>query len=297
MAYTGTGTQSDPFVVTTFADFLSCVAQEGVYVEVGADLDAAAEGFGYISPIDVKAVEVYGTAGDTLRKISNVTVEGNAVFDFRYSTTVATDITIQCLHMENWTWKATSNPYVTSHSPTMFYRSNGSAYLRQCKMSVSVTAALSSSTPLRLKDRVFTADSAFVMDLHNVSNFIPCSSYYSYNGSSNTTFSIDGNGTTTWTAGTSSNTIWVNCTNTGIVLKNMEVTGGPGISDGEGFSYLVFEDCTLPGESAIYAVKESNLICFAGTTSDESARVNSGTVVTQSQLKDKAYLQSIGWLP
>ena len=49
MAYTGTGTQSDPFVVTTFADFLTCVAQEGVYVEVGADLDAAAEG-GFISP-------------------------------------------------------------------------------------------------------------------------------------------------------------------------------------------------------------------------------------------------------
>ena len=81
MAYTGTGTQSDPFVVTTFADFLTCVAQEGVYVEVGADLDAAAEGYGYIEPIDVRAVEVYGTAGDTLRKISNVTVEGNALFD------------------------------------------------------------------------------------------------------------------------------------------------------------------------------------------------------------------------
>jgi hypothetical protein len=77
----------------------------------------------------------------------------------------------------------------------------------------------------------------------------------------------------------------------------MEVTGAPGFNRGEGFSYLVFEDCTLPGSSAIYAVKESNLICFAGTTSDESARVNSGTVVTQSQLKDKAYLQSIGWLP
>lgn len=290
MAYTGTGTQSDPFVVTTFADFLTCVAQEGVYVEVGADLDAAAEGFGYISPIDVKAVEVYGTSGDTLRKISNVTVEGNALFDLHRG---SGDQSLIRLHFENWTWKAATTPYVTSHFPIMFYSNGGSPTIRYCKMSVSATASDGSVT-LKLKSRVFTADSAFVMDLHNAGNFIPCSSSNNDDGSRNTTFSIDGNGTTTWAA---ANNRWVYCTNTGIVLKNMEVTGAPGFSSGDGFSYLVFEDCTLPGSSAIYAVKESNLICFAGTTSDESARVNSGTVVTQSQLKDKAYLQSIGWLP
>ena len=295
MAYTGTGTQADPFVVTTFADFLTCVAQEGVYVEVGADLDAAAEGFGYISPIDVKAVEVYGTAGDTLRKISNVTIEGNAVFEFRYSTTVATDITIQCLHMENWTWKAASNPYVTSHTPVMFYRSNGSGYLRQCKMSVSVTAA-DSTTVLRLKSRAVTADCAFVIDMHNTVNFVPCSNT-SVDAFSNTTVSIDGSGTTTWVAGTSSGQRWQYCTNTGIVLKNMKVTGAPGFNSGDGFSYLVFEDCQVPSTFAVQGQKESNLICFAGTTDASGATVNSGTVVTQSQLKDKAYLQSIGWLP
>lgn len=295
MAYTGTGTQSDPFVVTTFSDFLSCVAQEGVYVEVGADLDAAAEGFGYISPIDVKAVEVYGTAGDTLRKISNVTVEGDAVFEFVYHLSSA-EKSIQRLHLENWTWKAVQNLGVTNHTPVMFYSNGGSPTIRYCKMSVSATAS-DSSTILRLKSRVFTADSAFVMDLHNAGYFIPCSSSNNYDGSRNTTFSIDCNGTTTWAAGTAANNRWVYCTNTGIVLKNMEVTGAPGFNSGDGFSYLVFEDCTLPGTSAIYAVKESNLICFAGTTSDESARVNSGTVVTQSQLKDKSYLQQIGWLP
>ena len=294
MAYTGTGTQADPFVVTTFADFLTCVAQEGVYVEVGADLDAAAEGFGYISPIDVGATEVYGTSGDTLRKISNVTVEGNAVFEFVYQSSSAAK-SIQRLHLENWTWKATSTPAVSSHIPIMFYSNEGEATIRYCKMSVSAMASVSSTT-LRLKNRVFTADSAFVMELHNAENFSP--SYASTaDGSRNTTISIDGKGTTTWAATASASYRWQYCTNTGIVLKNMEVTGAPGFYGGDGFSYLVFEDCTLPGTSAIYAVKESNLICFAGTTSDESSRVSSGTVVTQSQLKDKAYLQSIGWLP
>lgn len=293
MAYTGTGTQADPYVVTTFADFLTCVAQEGVYVEVGADLDAAAEGYGYISPIDVKAVEVYA---ESMKKISNVTIEGNAVFEFVYQSSSA-EKSIQRLHLENWTWKATSTPAVSSHTPIMFYSNGGEQTIRYCKMSVSVTAS-SSSTGLRLKSRVFTADSAFVMDLHNAANFTPCSSSLSYDGSRNTTISIDGNGTTTWAVGTSSTTNrWQYCTNVGIVLKNMEVTGAPGFNGGNGFNYLVFEDCTLPGSSTIYCVTTSNLVCFAGTTSDESARVNSGTVVTQSEIKDKAYLQSIGWLP
>lgn len=295
MAYTGTGTQADPFVVTTFADFLTCVAQEGVYVEVGADLDAAAEGFGYIEPIAVRATNVYA---DSMNKISNVTIEGNAVFEFVYQSSSA-EKSIQRLHLENWTWKATSTPAVSFHTPNipiMFYSNDGNPTIRYCKMSVSAMAS-SSSTGLRLKSRVFTADSAFVMDLHNTGNFTPCGSSNTYDGSLNTTFSIDGNGTTTWVAGTSASARWQYCTNTGIVLKNMTVTGAPGLNSGEGFSYLVFEDCTLPGTSAIYAMKESNLVCFAGTTSDESARVNSGTVVTQSQLKDKAYLQSIGWLP
>lgn len=292
MAYTGTGTQSDPFVVTTFADFLTCVAQEGVYVEVGADLDAAAEGFGYIDPIAVRATKVYA---DSMKKISNVTIEGNAIFEFVYQSSSA-EKSIQWLHLENWTWKATSTPAVSSHIPIMFYSNGGEPTIRYCKMSVSAMAS-SSSAGLRLKSRVFTADSAFVMDLHNAGNFTPCGGTSTYEGFRNTTISIDGNGTTTWVAGTSNNNRWVYCTNTGIVLKNMEVTGAPGFNSGDGFSYLVFEDCTLPGTSTIYAVKESNLICFAGTTSDESAKVNSGTVVTQSQLKDKSYLQQIGWLP
>lgn len=293
MAYTGTGTQADPYVVTTFADFLTCVAQEGVYVEVGADLDAAAEGYGYISPIDVKAVEVYGTSGDALRKIENVTVEGNALFDMHNGTG---DQSLIRLHLENWTWKAASNPYVTSHVPILFYRTNGSGYLHECKVSVSATAA-TSSTSSRLTNRIIVSDSAFVVQMHDFSNFQPTGGTTSSDGWNNATISIDGNGTTTWVAGTSSSQRWQYCTNTGIVLKNMEVTGSPGFNSGEGFSYLVFEDCQAPSTFIVQGQKESNLICFAGTTDASGVTVNSGTVVTQSQLKDKAYLQSIGWLP
>ncbi len=223
-----------------------------------------------------------------------MTVEGNALFDMRNS---SGSQSVSRLHLENWTWKATSDPYVTSHVPVMFNRTNGNGYLHECKVSVSATAG-TSSTGTRLTNRIIVSDSALAVQMHDFDNFQPNgNNASSSDGWNDTTISIDGNGTTTWAAGTAASQRWQFCTNVGVVLKNMEVTGAPGFNSGNGFNYLVFEDCTLPGSSAIYCVTTSNLVCFAGTTSDESARVNSGTVVTQSQLKDKSYLQQIGWLP
>lgn len=289
MAYTGTGTQSDPFVVTTFADFLECVAQEGVYVEVGADLDAAAEGFGYISPIDVKAVEVYA---DSMKKISNVTVEGNALFVLRKD---SGDQSLIRLHLENWTWKAADEPKILSNSPTMFYRSSNHGYLHQCKVSVSVTAN-TAATVCQTGYRFNFSDSAIVMKQYG-GKWIPNSASSAYESWVNTTVSVDGTGTVSWAATGSGVNRALYCANAGFVVKNMNVPskkGGFG-SGGQGFSYMVFEDCVIDGD--VYAVKESNLICFAGTTDASGVTVSSGTVVTQSQLKDKSYLQQIGWLP
>ena len=290
MAYTGTGTQADPFVVTTFADFLTCVAQEGVYVEVGADLDAASEGYGYISPIDVKAVEVYGTAGDTLRKISNVTVEGNAVFDMHNGTG---DQSLIRLHLENLTWKAALNPYVTSHVPVMFNRTNGNGYLHECKVSVSATAA-ASNTNIRMVNRTSITDSAIVMEL-NSGIWYPNMNNNENEAWINSTLSLNGTGAAVWDVGTSTTDRIRKSTNCGFVLKNMVCSGSCAFYTAS-FSYIVYEDCDLTGATILYG-DSSNLFCFAGTTSDESARVSSGTVVTQAQIKDKAYLQSIGWLP
>lgn len=40
MAYTGTGTEADPYVVTNLTDFITCVDKGESYVKVGADIDA-----------------------------------------------------------------------------------------------------------------------------------------------------------------------------------------------------------------------------------------------------------------
>ena len=43
MAYTGTGTQSDPYVVSTLPDLITCLSNGNVYVKVAADIDCAQE--------------------------------------------------------------------------------------------------------------------------------------------------------------------------------------------------------------------------------------------------------------
>lgn len=294
MAYTGTGTQSDPFVVTTFADFLECVAQEGVYVEVGADLDAAAEGFGYIEPIDVKAVEVYGTSGDTLRKIANVTVEGTKCLNF-CSTSQSPDQYMRWLHLENWTWKCTD-----SASDFLIRSTNGTAVLKDCKMSASLSLPAVSSatqTSARLQNKLALIGCALILEAHNGVIQPNYSSNQNFN-ITDTTLRITGYDGAKLKAGTSAaDNRFPYCSNAGIILKNIEVQSVTGINGGDGFSYIVLEDCPMPATSTVYAASVTNLVCFAGTTDASGATVTSGTVVTQSQLKDKAYLQSIGWLP
>lgn len=287
MAYTGTGTQADPFVVTTFADFLTCVAQDGVYVKVDADIDAAAEGYDYIDPIDVKAIKVYA---DSLKKISNVTVEGNALFDLHNGTG---EQSIMQLHLENWAWKAMAEPRVTSHVPVMFYRSNGSGYVRYCKVSVSVTPQTSDTT-YYLHNLLTIADSAIVVQQHG-GKFLPQPAQNSVKR--NTTIRIEGSNGATYPSTSANANRFGSCTNVGIILKGMIITGSFGFYGGNGFGYMVCEDCTVPASGTVFGVNASNLICFAGTTDASGLTVDSGTQITQAQLKDKAYLQSIGWLP
>lgn len=292
MAYTGTGTQADPYVVTTFTDFLTCVAQDGVYVKVDADIDAAAEGYDYIEPINVAARKVYA---DSMKKISNVTIEGNAVMEFTSSSTQAIDVpSVMRLHLENWAWKAASNPYIISHVPIMFHRNLSTiGVVRYCKVSISTTAQ-TSDTNVKLQGRMAIMDSAFVMQLHG-GQLLP--QINNSDTKEKTTIRIEGSEGATYPASNSSGNRFGYCTNAGIILKGMTITGNPGFNGGNGFGYMVFEDCVMPSSGTVYAVNQSNLICFAGTTDASGMTLNGGTQITQAQLKDKSYLQSIGWLP
>lgn len=65
MAISGTGTATDPYIPTTFADFKTCVGQTGVYVCLMQDIDVSKDSIyktGITEPLTISCRYVYGTA-------------------------------------------------------------------------------------------------------------------------------------------------------------------------------------------------------------------------------------------
>ncbi|MBR0483932.1 MAG: hypothetical protein IJJ69_04030 [Oscillospiraceae bacterium] len=114
MAYTGTGTEADPYLVSTFADFLTCVAINGAYVKVTADIDASQEE-AYQSaietPITFSAAKVYA---DSMKEISNAIVQAVTLFLLNS----AYDCTIENIYFKDVIYKCYSDNSVVFHSVT-----------------------------------------------------------------------------------------------------------------------------------------------------------------------------------
>jgi hypothetical protein len=65
MAISGTGTASDPYIPTTFADFKTCVGRNGAYVCLTQDIDVSKDSVyktGITSSLNITCRYVYGTA-------------------------------------------------------------------------------------------------------------------------------------------------------------------------------------------------------------------------------------------
>lgn len=96
MAYTGTGTEADPYLVSTFTDFITCAAVSGAYVKVVADIDAADDELysGEIEDtITIACTKLYA---DTKKKIEGITCKNS---DFFTMTSAGTIENIQLLNM------------------------------------------------------------------------------------------------------------------------------------------------------------------------------------------------------
>ena len=77
MAYTGTGTEADPYLVSTLSDFLTCAAMADAYVKVTSDIDAADDpGYGGLitDTIQVSCRKLYA---DAEKKISGIVVQND----------------------------------------------------------------------------------------------------------------------------------------------------------------------------------------------------------------------------
>lgn len=133
MAYTGTGTQQDPYLVSTFADFLTCIAQTNAYVKITADIDASQEEAyqsAITSPISLNAKKIYA---DTLLKIENFAVTGSNVF---YANLFG-QTEIENINFRNIVFKQTANSYLFRKSAVSNVQK---PIFRNCQFSFVVSA-------------------------------------------------------------------------------------------------------------------------------------------------------------
>ena len=307
MAYTGTGTQEDPYLISTFADFLECIAIDGAYVKVTKDLDAATEGFEYIDPITIEATQVYA---DEKAVIQNVTILGSTEAgsqSFIYAdTTSAKAVGLQKLHFKNWTLKA-----VNWNSSTFYVFDNPGAKpgfnITACTFEMEILCAGRPCAFMGSHQAYLTcAWSAFGITVRegDASGFI-------FNGTNSSTllqycnvhlYSPDASAlrnnffTTANVSGIIVEGFTLNTSQaTSAKVVSMSLLGG-----GTGYSYIVLKNCVVPDTIVEYrttstAAKE-NLICLDGTDG-ETFTFSGITNLTPEQLKSEEYLQSIGWLP
>ena len=131
MAYTGTGTEADPYLVSTFADFLTCVAVEGAYVKVTADIDASQEEnyiYGIDTAVTVNAAKVYA---DEVKSISNVAVNGT-LYAIQFNNCICENIWFR-----NWIFR----PTASNNSQTLIALSGADTILRNVYGSMEFVCA------------------------------------------------------------------------------------------------------------------------------------------------------------
>ena len=280
---TGTGTQNDPYIVDNTADFLEAVAQSGAYVQLGSDIDAAADGYDYIGSVTVNALSINGN-GYVIRNATFQPGSSNRCFSIGNANTVLRDISfLDCSVKPSGT------------SATFIYGN------------------LNSFIGMKLSLQAQPSSEFILFDRTNVSN---CAADITMNGGiiyihvgasslSNSTFYIRGNyGFDRTIKG--SNILMLNVYNIGVVFDgSISPSNQTYIGDYTKFvgCYFAFADSASISESgglAVYLGRYSSTgqnVVFSVGDSLNVTTPSEFPSLTTAQMKSESYLQSIGWLP
>lgn len=299
---TGTGTQSDPYVVYTLAELLSVNGAN--YITLGADIDANAEGYEYVlEPIKI------GGNGNSCKfdgaghKISNLTIDAGSFFQFYtgsgYNTgyLVNTDF-INCKQIGTGAFIGN----ISSNRNT--------SYIQNCKFSIAINKKNDGATFLdaNLIMTECAVDITYSYVLSNISIF---SSGDTVERSTVLVRTSDGsvlpiagliaNGVT----GTyvDSGFIFVGCTFTASGMSICIKPSSSGQSLSVQHTYFVFDNCVYSYQASIILVgftptsANSVLCCISDCENMQYADNAHYSQITKEQIQSKEYLQSIGWLP
>lgn len=282
---TGTGTQNDPYIVDNTADFLEAVEQSDVYVQLGSDIDAAADGYDYIGSVTVNALSINGN-GYAIRNATFQPGSSNRCFSIGYANTVLRDISfLDCSVKPSGT------------STTFIYGNNNSF----SGMKLSLQAQPSSEFILFDRTNVSNCAADITMNggiiyIHVGASSLSNSTFY-IRGSYGFDRTIKGN-----------NAIMLNVYNIGVVFDGSIYPSNQAyIGDYTKFvgCYFAFADsATIPGGQGLsislgqYNTGGQNVVFSVGSgVSDSVTTPSAYPRLTTAQMKDAAYLQSIGWLP
>jgi len=296
---TGTGTQSDPYVVYTLEELLSVNGAN--YITLGADIDANAEGYEYVlEPIKI------GGNGNSCKfdgaghKISNLTIDYGSFFQFYTGSGYAigylvnTDF-INCKQIGTGAFigNITSNgntSYIQNCKFSVAANKKNSAIgflaakltLTECAVDITYSYALENGSIFGDNDRI---ERSTVIVRQSDGSSIPSSTLLYVNGLT----CID------------SGFIFVGCM---FNTNNLNIGGySSGVASSVQHTYFVFDNCkytySVETASVQFNPAEANsvLCCISDC---ERIRYDSTTKyaqITKEQIQSKEYLQSIGWLP
>ena len=331
MAYTGTGTQADPYVVTTGLSLIECIRKgSGLYIKVANDIDFANEDdyTGKISgTLDLSASHLYA---DTPKNIYGLTVEGESFF--HGGDVFNGNAYLENVNFLNCVFKQTT---ITGRNGGIFDGNNGNwaMYTNNCKF--SFVAAMSTYT-YPIFSYVICTDSSFYINIASANPLQPFKEYdftgdhQPINRFTRCNIVIDGakyktpaNGATpglVQTTASSSYGTTIKLDTSSLIFKDCDITAVP--ASGELFilyvqgtvpsfldnSYVAFLNCTVNGQSTNSGTPftlTGHTVSYPPTgtlaiTAADNMTVGTGSTVkpiTISNLKDKNYLIDIGFLP
>lgn len=281
---TGTGTQNDPYIVDNTADFLEAVAQSDVYVQLGSDIDVAADGYEYIGSVTVNALSINGN-GFAIRNATFQT--GNPCFSAGNANGVYSDISFLDCAVKP-----------TSGTSATFIYGNQNSFIG-----------------MKLSLQVQPLSRFYIFNRANASN---CAADITMNGGSiaisfytqslsNSTFFIRGSYTMDRIIMGSSGSNNVQVKNVGFVFDGSLAPGSYSLGDYTSFVgcyFAIADSATLPADNNLYlslglhGTSGQNVVFSVGSVVSESVNTPTGFPrLTTAQMQDAAYLQSIGWLP
>lgn len=280
---TGTGTQNDPYIVDNTADFLEAVEQSDVYVQLGSDIDAAADGYEYIGSVQANALSVNGN-GYAIRNATFQPGSSGICFSVGNTNSVWQDISfLDCAvkpsdisasfiygNQNSFTGMKLSLQVQPLSTFCLFNRANAS----NCAADITMTGGV-----------IFISSLAQSL--------------------SNSTFFIRGSYGFDKTIQADAGSFVVQVKNVGIVLDGSLPGGRKNFGNYAmfvGCYFAIADSATIPeGQTLGLSLSQ-----YGGGAQNVVFSIRDGLSVstpsgfprlTTAQMKDKAYLQSIGWLP